>query len=135
MRLTVLMLVALATGPLASASPGAQADPQILRPEQEGGSGILTTDRVARLALALPVEPEVAWDAWANAAELVEWFAHWAEMTVAPDGEYRIGWDGFEGVWQGHYLEVDRPDRLSFTWLPPADVFPGGAYETLVTLT
>jgi uncharacterized protein YndB with AHSA1/START domain len=117
-------------------SPFVQGDEsQILRPEQAASPTILVTDRVVRLTLALPVDPEVAFDAWANANQMVEWFAHWAEMTVAPGEEYRVGWEGFDGVWQGRYLEVDRPDRLAFSWLPPADVFPAGAYETTVTLT
>lgn len=134
-RLFSMLTLALAVTTLALAAPRGQGNGQILRPEQEEGSGILTIDRVARLSIALPVEPEAAWDAWTNASQLVEWFAHWAEMTVAPDGEYRVGWDGFEGVWQGRYLEVDRPERLVFSWLPPADVFPAGAYDTVVTLT
>ena len=66
-------LAALAATALAIAAPGQGG--QILRSSQEEPSGILTEDRVARLSLALPVEPEVAWDAWTNAPELVEWLA------------------------------------------------------------
>lgn len=134
-RIVTMLALGVTVSTLALAGPRGQGGEQILRPAQEDGSGILTADRVARLSIALPVAPEVAWDAWTSAPQLVEWFAHWAEMTVAPDGDYRVGWDGFDGVWQGRYLEVDRPDSLSFSWLPPADVFPAGAYETIVTLT
>jgi len=64
----------------------------------------------------------------------VEWFSHWAEMTVDVGQGFQLGWEGYDGVWQGRYVEVDRPKRLAFTWLPPEEIFPSGAYETLVTL-
>ncbi len=118
----------------ATPASGARAT-QILRPQGQGSVEILQTDRLVRLVLALPVSPEVAFDAWTDANQLVEWLPHWAEMTVSEDEEFRFGWEGYDGVWQGRYLEVDRPDRLVFTWLPPAEVFPAGAYESIVTLT
>jgi len=113
---------------------GARAT-QILRPQGQAAVEILQTDRVARLVLALPASPDVAFDAWTDANQLVEWLSHWAEMTVSENEEFRLGWEGYDGVWQGRYLEVDRPDRLVFTWLPPEEVFPAGAYESIVTLT
>lgn len=113
----------------------AQGDEQILRQQGEGAGEILTTDRVARLVLALPVPPETAFEAWTDANQMVEWLCHWAEMTVAAGEGFRIGWDGFDAAWEGRYVEVARPERLVFSWLPPVDVFPAGAYETLVTLT
>ena len=108
---------------------------QILRPQGQVSAEILQVDRVARLVLALPVSPEEAFDAWTDANQLVEWLPHWAEMTVSENEEFRLGWEGYDGVWQGRYLEVDRPARLVFTWLPPEEVFPAGAYESIVTLT
>ena len=90
---------------------------------------------VVRLTMELPVEAEVMFDAWTTADELVQWFPGWAEMTVTEGGEYRFGWDGWEEEWVGTYIEVDRPERLVFTWQPPAAVFPDGAYETTVALS
>ena len=111
------------------------ASAQILRPEGDGGAEILVADRVARLVLALPVSPEVAYDAWTDVYALVEWLPHWAEMTVTEGEGFEFGWDGYEGVWSGTYLEVQRPERLVFTWVPPVGVFPSGSYETVVELT
>lgn len=107
---------------------------QILRPEGQGGSEILVIERVIRMTLDLPVEPEVAFDAWTDANRLVEWLPHWAEMTVDVGATYSFGWDGYEGVWTGTYLEVERPERLVFTWEPPEGVFPSGTRETVVTV-
>ena len=122
--------------PLLVGARGLATQAQILRPQTEGSAAtILTADRVIRLQLRLPVEPQVAFDAWTDADQLVQWLSHWAEMTVTEGKGFQIGWDGYDGVWQGHYLEVLRPERLVFTWLPPDTVFPAGAYETRVTLT
>lgn len=128
----MVLLVCLVWG----AAGHAQPERQILRPRQEGAeTTILQTDRVVRLVLQLPVEPGVAYDAWTDANQLVQWLPQWAEMQVTEGGTFEIGWDGYEGVWSGTYVEVERPERLAFTWLPPETSFPGGAYQTLVTLT
>lgn len=111
------------------------AEAQILRPQGDGADDILTMQRVIRLELALPVDPATAYDAWTVAMNLVEWLPHWAEMRVDVGEPYSMGWDGYEGVWTGRYIEVERPERLVFTWIPPEGVFPSGSYETVVTLT
>lgn len=108
---------------------------QILRPEGEANVEILEIDRVVRMRLALPVDRETAFDAWTVSTNLVEWLPHWVEMQVAEGQKFSMGWDGYEGVWTGTYLEVDRPERLVFTWVAPEGVFPSGSYETIVTLT
>ena len=85
-----------------------------------------------------PTPPDitpVAFDAWTVSTNLVEWLPHWVEMQVAEGQKFSMGWDGYEGVWTGTYLEVDRPERLVFTWVAPEGVFPSGSYETIVTLT
>ena len=92
-------------------------------------------DRVARLEIDLPVDVETAYDAWTVVTEFVEWLPHWADMTVDEGGGFTMGWDGYEGEWTGTYLEVERPERLVFTWVVPEGVFPSGSYETVVTLT
>lgn len=115
---------------LAHASPPSRQD-------LAGGQrrSYVESDRLVRLTMEVPVEPERVFDAWTNAAQLVEWFCHWAEMTVTEGGPYRLGWDGYEAVWEGTYVEVDRPNKLAFTWNPPAVIFPAGAYPTTITLT
>jgi uncharacterized protein YndB with AHSA1/START domain len=106
--------------------------------QEEGESqrrAFVEAERLIRLSMELPVEPEQVFDAWTNAPQLVEWFPHWAEITVTEGGSYRMGWDGIEAVWEGTYMEVERPAVLVFTWNPPAEYFPHGAYPTTVRLT
>ncbi len=104
-------------------------------PARSQQPAFVEAELLVRLTMELPVEPEVMFDAWTTADQLVQWFPGAAEMTVTEGGEYRFGWDGWEEEWVGTYIEVDRPERLVFTWQPPATVFPAGAYETTVTLS
>lgn len=90
---------------------------------------------LVRLEMEVPVPPQAVYDAWTIADQLVQWFPGSAEMTVTEGGEYLFGWDGYEEQWAGVYVEIERPERLVFTWQPPASVFPEGAYQTTVTLT
>ena len=102
---------------------------------QDPAVPILSEDRLFRLQLRVPVEPEEVYAAWTDANRLVEWLPHWAEMTVAEGESYAMGWDGYEDAWRGTYLEVDEPDSLAFTWQPPEAVMPDAAYPTIVRLT
>lgn len=134
-RLLVAIAMVVLLLPLSGGSARAgQGGSQILRPLDEASS-ILEAERVARLTVLLPVDAQTAFDAWTDATRMVEWLSHWAEMTVDVGAGFQIGWEGYEGIWQGQYLEIQRPRLLKFTWLPPAEVFPAGAYETIVTLT
>ncbi len=130
----LVLVVVVAARPAAVAVASGQ--PQILRPQAVGtAAAIVQAERLVRFQVQLPVEPSVAFDAWTDETQLVEWLSHWAEMTVAVGQGFQIGWEGYDGIWQGRYLEIERPERLVFTWLPPEAIFPAGAYETRVTLT
>jgi uncharacterized protein YndB with AHSA1/START domain len=126
--IVVLLMITCVQGQTAGAS-GRQDD------SESQGRAYVEVERLIRLSMSLPVEPERVFDAWTNAPQLVEWFPHWAEITVTEGGSYRMGWDGIDAVWEGTYLEVERPEVLVFTWNPPAEYFPGGAYPTTVRLT
>ena len=121
--LTIVVAVSLAACCFAVLPAGAQQ------------RAFVESEMLVRLSMEIPVEQVELYDAWTVADQLVQWFPSSAEMTVTEGGEYRFGWDGYEEEWVGVYVEIDRPERLSFTWQPPASVFPEGAYETLVTLT
>lgn len=93
------------------------------------------SELIVELTMEIPVPRAQVYDAWTIADQLVQWFPGFAQMTVTDGGEYSFGWEGYDDEWAGVYVEVDRPNRLVFTWQPPASAFPEGAYETTVTLT
>lgn len=105
------------------------------RPAAAQQQAFVQGELVVRLEMEVPVAPETVYDAWTIADQLVQWFPSYAEMTVTEGGEYRFGWEGWDQEWVGTYLEIERPERIAFTWHPPAAVFPEGAYETTVILT
>jgi uncharacterized protein YndB with AHSA1/START domain len=84
----------------------------------------------------VPVAPERAYDAWLEESELRIWMGPLTEVSVDPrvGGGFRIvmGRADAEGgpiEHTGEYRELDRPNRLVFTWV---SVYTDG--ESVVTV-
>jgi uncharacterized protein YndB with AHSA1/START domain len=80
---------------------------------------------VVKLERVLPAEIERVFDAWANAETMSRWFVVEPTWTVKAVNELRVGGafriemdrgDGTVFVCWGEYLEIERPNRLVFTW-------------------
>lgn len=80
-----------------------------------------------RVSRRFSAPPERVFDAWTSPAVLREWWAAnpaWdgadAEVDLRPGGRYRLGMRdterGVVHVVAGEYTEVDRPNRLAYTW-------------------
>jgi len=102
----------------------------------------------------MPAPPELVYDEWLDPDALADWMcprpAYPTGITCQAriGGELRIDIDdeGTRMTVSGHYLELDRPRRLSFTWwcstwpprTPPSVVTvtfePYGAGQTLMTI-
>ena len=87
------------------------------------------------------VMPERVFQAWTTPEELKRWFAPpglttpEAEVDLRVGGRYRIAMQMPQGptLWvAGTYVEIDRPNRLVYTWAWEEDGSPG--HETLVTV-
>jgi uncharacterized protein YndB with AHSA1/START domain len=74
----------------------------------------------------LPARREEVFDAWLNADSLSDWMRPaqtirqtTAEIDPRVGGRYRIVMhgDGRDYDHEGEYLLIDRPSRLSFTWI------------------
>jgi uncharacterized protein YndB with AHSA1/START domain len=89
--------------------------------------------------------PERVFDAWLDPKQLAKWIgprairAEVKELSAKKGGKYRIhmrGADGNGPIVGGEYREIQRPERLVFTWAwegaHPAGV---AGHETTVTLT
>ena len=77
----------------------------------------------------LPAPPDAVFEAWTDPAILREWMAPQGDVEASADvrvgGSFRIlmlgAGEGDDGPIEhtGEYLVVDRPNRLSFTWISP----------------
>ena len=85
----------------------------------------------------LKAAPEVVFDAWTTPAHMSGWLSPMTtcsvpELDLKVGGKYRIDMhgDGEDYVHTGEYLEIERPNRLVFTWFSDGT----GQQETQVTL-
>lgn len=93
---------------------------------------------VVRVERVLPARPDAVFDAWTDPASLRLWMAPGphsvasAECEVRIGGAFRIVMINEHGATEhtGHYLELDRPHRLAFTWRSPGT----GLIDTRVTV-
>src|SRR5258705_267180 len=96
-----------------------------------------TTDRV-EITRVLPFPRERVFAAWTDPESLRQWFCPFdsrvadAAIDPQPGGRYQIDMmvQGQRMEHRGHYVTVDPPRSLVFTWSSPAT----GWAETLVTV-
>jgi len=84
-----------------------------------------------------PASPEAVFEAWTDPQGLGAWFSPMTTASVPVldlrvGGEFRIDMhgDGENYVHTGKYLEVERPNRLVFTWISAGT----NDQETVVTV-
>jgi uncharacterized protein YndB with AHSA1/START domain len=102
-----------------------------------------TTMNALRVSQVIRADRETLFRAWTDPAELVHWWRMeengWsfagASIDLRVGGRFRLGMTNPEGkthVAVGEYREIDRPNRLSFTW--DWDDPDSALGETLVTV-
>jgi uncharacterized protein YndB with AHSA1/START domain len=72
----------------------------------------------------LPAPPEVVYAEWLDADGMMEWMCPRPVQPTQIDLDTRVGGslrmqildDGIEMTVTGHYLVLDRPNRIQFTW-------------------
>lgn len=99
----------------------------------------MTTDLSLKVTQIVPAEPERVFDAWLDPEMITRFMiaapgagVKSAEMDPRVGGRYAITMTNDMGEiphW-GEYREINRPDRLVFTWNSPH-----AAPDSLVTLT
>ena len=99
-----------------------------------------TTATSLRLTRLIQADPATVFEAWTDPKQLNLWSAPEpmdveAEVDLRVGGRYRIlmkGSDGGVFTAVGEYREIDKPNRLSYTWKWEE---PGNDYyDTLVTV-
>lgn len=105
----------------------------------------------ARVERVLPATPEVAYDAWLDEAALRQFMCtapgHVSAVAVDPrlGGSLRVvmSFPDYDREITGHYIALDRPQRVCFTWNTDVDEHesivtvlfaPHGADETHMTI-
>jgi uncharacterized protein YndB with AHSA1/START domain len=98
------------------------------------------TNLVLVVRRKLKASPERLFDAWTKPELMKQWFhavENWttpmAEVDLKPGGAWKVDMkreDGFIHHALGEYREIDRPNKLVFTWHPYGDT----SVETVVTL-
>ncbi len=95
---------------------------------------------ILELEALISAPPEAVFDAWTDPEQLKLWFfggetdhVSRAETEPRVGGKYLIVMSNDKKDWQhrGEYLEVERPNRLVFTWHTPSTDFQ----ESLVIVT
>ena len=89
-----------------------------------------TTENPAAVELSERIDaaPEIVFDFLVDAEKLVRWMGVEADIDPTPGGLFRLDVTGGD-IAVGEYLEVDRPNRVVFTWgwEGSADVPPGSS--------
>lgn len=89
----------------------------------------MSTDPVVRVRRVLPATPDVVFDEWLDPEALANWMCPRPSRCVAITIEAHVGGrvrldvdngdDGDDGpltLITGQFLDIDRPNRLRFTW-------------------
>jgi len=96
-------------------------------------------DTTLTITRQLPASPEDVFDAWTKPDVISQWLCPFdtkvvrADLDVRVGGKYYLDMQGEEKLHkhEGEYVEIDRPNRLVFTWISA-----GTHQETsLVTVT
>jgi uncharacterized protein YndB with AHSA1/START domain len=97
------------------------------------------TEKSLKLTRLIEADPAKVFDAWTEPQHLNLWSAPEgmdveAEVDLSVGGKYRIRMKGAEGEFNavGEYLEIDRPNRLRYTWSWEEE--GNDYYETVVTV-
>jgi uncharacterized protein YndB with AHSA1/START domain len=98
-------------------------------------------DRVVVVRRVMPAAPDILYDEWLDPVGMIEWMcprpARAVKISLEPSvgGSLRIDIedDGLSFYVTGHYLELDRPRRLRFTWSCSAWADP--SVQSVVTVT
>ena len=94
----------------------------------------MTDDGVVEVSLHVAAEPETVFPYFTDPARYVKWMGSDAMLDPVPGGIYRVRIrDGIEAV--GHFVEIDPPHSLVFTWGWTNDAeVPPGSTRVSVTL-
>lgn len=87
------------------------------------------TGTAAEVEIRIAASPETVFDFFTDPDKMIQWMGRSAELDPRVDGTLRCDINGRD-VARGEYVEVDRPNRIVFTWGWEGEkptVAPGGS--------
>jgi uncharacterized protein YndB with AHSA1/START domain len=93
----------------------------------------MTTD-VLTATVRINAQPSEVFPYFTDPDLMVQWIGEWADLHAEPGGEFAL--DINKTPVRGHYVEIDPPRRVVFTWgVAGNDTLPPGSTTVEVVLT
>lgn len=73
------------------------------------------TEAAVEVAVRIDASPETVFDFFTDPDKKVQWMGRAAELDPRPGGLYRVDING-RNIARGEFVELDRPNRVVFTW-------------------
>lgn len=85
-------------------------------------------------AIEIEADLEAVFDFLVTEEGMTAWMGQHATLDPRPGGDFAVNIAGY--AIRGHYLEVDRPHRVAFTWgMAGSEQLPPGASTVTFTLS
>ncbi len=93
------------------------------------------TAAIVERELRIAASPETVFDFFVDPDRMIQWMGREAELDPRPGGTFRVDLNG-RHIGRGEYVEVDRPNRVVFTfgWEGGTSVVEPGASTVEVDL-
>jgi uncharacterized protein YndB with AHSA1/START domain len=94
----------------------------------------VTAPEVLTATVRIGAPPAVVFPYFVDPALLIQWIGEWADLHPEPGGTFAL--DFTATPVRGHYVEVDPPRRVVFTWgVAGKDSMPPGSTTVEVVLS
>ena len=92
------------------------------------------TAQVLTATVRISAAPADVFPYFTDPALIVQWIGEWADLCAEPGGAFAL--DINKTPVRGHYVEIDPPRRVVFTWgVAGNDTLPPGSTTVEVVLT
>jgi uncharacterized protein YndB with AHSA1/START domain len=94
------------------------------------------TAAVVEREISIAADPDTVFDFFTDPDRMIQWMGRKAELDPRPGGIFRVDLNG-KHISRGEFVEVERPNRIVFTfgWEGDTSIVKPGASTVEVTLT
>jgi uncharacterized protein YndB with AHSA1/START domain len=93
------------------------------------------TQQAVEVEVAIAASPDTVFDFFTDPDKMIQWMGRSADLDPTPGGDFRCDINGRD-IASGTYTELDRPNRVVFSWgwEGPDSLTPAGSSTVEVTL-